>query len=218
MKLLAINGSPRKSRNTAILLQHAVEGASSRGVQTELINLYDLNYRGCVSCFSCKLKDGKSYGKCVLKDDLTPILEKMEDTDALILGSPNYIGSPTGMMKNFIERLVFPYIVYGPKWSSLIGKKIPVGFIYTMSSDKFWMRLMGYDKSVKFIKLIMKIFFGPTKMIIVNDTSMFDDYSKYVSERFDPVKKAKIKAEQFPIDCKKAFRLGADITKKNRAF
>lgn len=56
MKVIAINGSPRK--NTATLLAKALEGASSCGAETELIHLYDHNYKGCVSCFACKLKDG----------------------------------------------------------------------------------------------------------------------------------------------------------------
>lgn len=46
------------------------------GAETELINLYDLQYRGCISCFSCKRIGGKSYGKCAVNDELTPILKK----------------------------------------------------------------------------------------------------------------------------------------------
>jgi multimeric flavodoxin WrbA len=64
MKVLALNGSPRKNWNTSIVLNHALEGAAFKGAETELINLYDYNYQGCISCFACKLKGGKSYGKC----------------------------------------------------------------------------------------------------------------------------------------------------------
>ena len=109
MKVMAFNGSPRKTWNTATLLNKALEGAASQAAETELIHLYDLHYSGCISCFACKLKDGKSYGKCAVKDEITPILAKIKDADALILGSPNYIGSPTGAMKAFFERLTFPY-------------------------------------------------------------------------------------------------------------
>ena len=94
--VIAINGSPRKSWNTATLLEHALKGALSAGVKTELLHLYDLNYKGCTSCFSCKLKGGKSYGKCAMKDDLTPVLERIAGADAFILGSPVYIGTATG--------------------------------------------------------------------------------------------------------------------------
>jgi multimeric flavodoxin WrbA len=112
MKVIAFNGSPRKKWNTATLLEKALEGASSQGAETELIHLYDLNYKGCISCFSCKMKNGRSYGKCAVKDDLTPIFQKVLDTQALIFGSPIYLGTATGQMRSFMERLVFPFLPY----------------------------------------------------------------------------------------------------------
>lgn len=133
MKVMAINGSPRKNKNTATLLTKALEGASSCGAETELIHLYDQNYKGCVSCFACKLKNGKSYGKCALKDDLTPILEKVSNANAIIFGSPIYLHSVTGAMRSFLERLIFQYLVYDTNHSSLFKRKIPAGFIYTMN-------------------------------------------------------------------------------------
>jgi multimeric flavodoxin WrbA len=84
MKVMAFNGSPRKNWNTAQLLEKALEGAASAGAQTEMVNLYDLNYRGCMSCFSCKQKDGVNYAKCAMRDDLTPLLKKAGEADALI--------------------------------------------------------------------------------------------------------------------------------------
>ena len=59
MKLLAINGSPRKKWNTAMLLEHALNGAASKGATTELIHLYDLDFKGCTSCFACKAERWK---------------------------------------------------------------------------------------------------------------------------------------------------------------
>ncbi len=75
MKVIAINGSPRKKWNTATLLGHALEGAALKGAETELVHLYDLDFKGCVSCFACKTRGGKSYGKCAVKDDLKPLFE-----------------------------------------------------------------------------------------------------------------------------------------------
>ena len=66
MKIIAINGSPRKKWNTSTLLENALEGAASQGAETELIHLYDLDYKGCTSCCACKLKDGiKEYAYSV---------------------------------------------------------------------------------------------------------------------------------------------------------
>ena len=75
-KALFINGSPRKNGNTAQLLKRAMDGAREAGAEVELVNLYDrsLNYKGCMSCFACKLKGGKK-GVCSFKDDLQPILQ-----------------------------------------------------------------------------------------------------------------------------------------------
>lgn len=85
MKVIAFSGSPRKKWNTATLLEKALEGASSQGAETELIQLYDLNYKGCISCFACRTIGGKSYARCAVKDDLTPFLNTVLDAQALIL-------------------------------------------------------------------------------------------------------------------------------------
>ncbi len=58
MRLLTVNGSPRKNWNTDTLLKHAVDGATSQGAETETVHLYDLEYKGCKSCFACKKKGG----------------------------------------------------------------------------------------------------------------------------------------------------------------
>jgi multimeric flavodoxin WrbA len=70
---MAFNGGPRKKWNTATLLGKALEGAASRGAETRLFHLYDLDFKGCISCFACKERGGKSYGACAVQDDLTPI-------------------------------------------------------------------------------------------------------------------------------------------------
>jgi multimeric flavodoxin WrbA len=208
-EVIAINGSPRKKWNTATLLNKALEGAASRGAETELIHLYDLNYKGCISCFACKLKDGKSYGKCAYKDDLTPILERIEQVDAIILGSPIYLGASTGEMRSFMERLIFPYLVYDENYSTLFNKKIPTGFIYTMGLNESQMKEMGYDYHFKITEMVMERIFGASESLLVTDTYQFDDYSKYVATKFIPEEKAKRRQNEFPRDCERAFEMGA---------
>ena len=63
MRAIAVNGSPRKNWNTASLLEHALSGATKDGAETELVHLYDLDFKGCISCFACKKIGGKSYGR-----------------------------------------------------------------------------------------------------------------------------------------------------------
>ncbi len=127
MKIAAFNGSPRKNWNTATLLNKALEGAASQGAETELIHLYDLKYKGCISCFACKTKDGSSYGKCPVQDDLAPVFKKIEEADAIILGSPLYLGRVTGEMASFLDRLLFQYSVYSNPPQSLFPKNCRLG-------------------------------------------------------------------------------------------
>lgn len=215
MKIFAINGSPRKDWNTATILNKVLEGAASQGAKTEIIHLYDINYKGCVSCFGCKLKNGKSYGKCAYKDGLTPLLDKLENADAVILGSPVYFGNMTGEMKSFIERFAYPYLVYDENYSSLYPKKINIGLIYTMNVDENRMKMMGYEHSFNLTEMFMKRTFGEAETLLVKDTYQFADYSNYVCSAFDPAQKAEINKKQFPIDCQKAFDMGVKFATKN---
>lgn len=214
MKVIAFNGSPRKNWNTATLLNKALEGAASQGAETELIHLYDLNFRGCISCYACKTRDNKSYGKCAINDELTHILARVEEADAMILGSPNYIGAPTSFMKAFLERLLYPYVVYDTNMSSLFKKRIPTGFIYTMGSSEPWMKEMKYDVVPQYMEGVLKMIFGSAESLVVNNTYQFEDYSKIVGTRFDPVEKARIRAEEFPRDCEKAFEMGVRFARQ----
>jgi multimeric flavodoxin WrbA len=209
MKIIALNGSPRRTWNTATLLNKALEGAAARGAETELVDLYDLDYKGCVSCFSCKIRGGKSYGKCAVKDDLSPILAQIEETDAIILGSPIYLGTVTGVMRSFMERLIFPYYTYTIQSESLFPKKIKTGFIYTMNIPEEFKEI--YREHFTANESFMNQVFGGVESLYCFDTYQFEDYSKVVMEIFDPELKAKRRKEVFPEDCEKAFSMGARL-------
>ncbi|MFA0823730.1 MAG: flavodoxin family protein [Methanomethylovorans sp.] len=217
MKVMAINGSPRKKWNTATLLEKALEGAASEGAETELIHLYDLNFKGCTSCFACKLKDGISYGKCSMKDQLTHVLEKLKDADAVILGSPIYLGNSTGEMRSFMERYIFPYLVYSANPVSLYPKNIPVGYIYTMGAKEEFLDVLGLRKVIELNELLSTRIFGYSESMYSTDTYQFDDYSKYIYT-FDSAEKAKRRAEVFPQDCAKAFDMGARFVQRQKAL
>lgn len=214
MKVIAFNGSPRKRWNTATLLEHALEGAASQGAETELIHLYDYNYKGCISCFACRLKGGKSYGRCAVNDDLKPIFKKIEEADALILGSPIYLGAVTGEMRSFMERLIFQYLVYDKERSSLCKKSIPTGFIYTMGAPESQMKEMGYEQNLKGTETTLQRTFGTSESLFVTDTYQFDDYSKFETSAFNEQDKLKRRKEVFPEDCQKAFDMGARFSQQ----
>ncbi len=214
MKVIAFNGSPRKKWNTATLLQKALEGVASQGAKTELIHLYDLNFKGCISCFACKTKGGKSYGRCAVRDDLTPVFKKIEKADAIILGSPIYFGTVSGEMRSFMERLLFPYLTYTDPPQSLFPGKIKTGFIYTMNTTEEQMPERGYVQHFKLHEMVLRMIFGASEYMCSFDTYQFDDYSKVVSGRFDPREKAQRRKEIFPKDCEKAFAMGAGFDEK----
>lgn len=218
MKVIAVNGSPRKKWNTSTLLEKVLEGAASEGAETEIIHLYDLNFKGCTSCFACKLKDGKSYGKCAMSDELTPVLEKLENADAVILGSPIYLGNSTGEMRSFMERYIFPYLVYSENPVSLYPKNIPVGYIYTMGVKEEYIDFFGLHKVIELNQEFSTRIFGYSESMYSTDTYQFDDYSKYVADRFDPEEKAKRRKEVFPKDCEKAFEMGVRFVKRQQAL
>ncbi len=211
MKCLAINGSPRKKWNTATLLGKALDGAASVGAETELVHLYDLDYKGCMSCFSCKLKGGKSYGKCAMNDGLTPILEKLTDVNVLILGSPIYFGTVTGEMRSFMERLLFPYLVYSQPPESLFNRKIQTAFIYTMNLPEQLMKEYNYSVHIDSNENSLSRTFGHAESFCCFATLQFEDYDKVVFNYFDPEERRERHKTVFPEDCKKAFELGTRL-------
>ncbi|MDE4908134.1 flavodoxin family protein [Methanogenium marinum] len=207
MKLLAINGSPRKTWNTATLLEHACEGAESVGGEARLIHLSDLNFSGCTSCFACKRLGGNSYGRCAIDDDVTPLLAEIEEVDAVILGSPIYFGAETGLMRNFMERLLFPYISYssGP---TLFPKELRAGFIYTMNMKDEDLDDTGLRSRADLNEFFLHLVYGHAESLFSCDTYQFSDYTLYDSSMFSPTAKKKQYDEIFPKDCRAAFEMG----------
>jgi multimeric flavodoxin WrbA len=212
MKVLAFNGSPRKKWNTAMLLQNALDGAASKGAETELIHLYDLDFKGCTSCFACKLKGGKSYGKCAMNDGLTPFLEKIPDADALILGSPIYFGTVTGEMRCFMERLLFPYLTYTRPPSSLFKGKIRSAFIYTMNVSEQQMKEYNYTVHTGLNESVLNRTFGNAESFFSFETLQFEDYDKVIFNYFDPEERKERRRVVFPQDCRRVFELGVRLT------
>jgi multimeric flavodoxin WrbA len=105
MKILALNGSPRKGGNTEILVDAALAEAGMHGHPGRKLRLYDYQIEPCVDCRACK----KGELKCVLKDDMPKIYSEIDAADALILATPIYWYGPTAKMKLLIDRLR-PYV------------------------------------------------------------------------------------------------------------
>ena len=213
-KIYAVNGSPRKNGNTAQLLQKALEGAASVGAEVKLIQLADLNFSGCRSCFACKKLANPSPG-CVLKDDLAETLKELLQTDGIIMGSPIYFGAESGLYRSFLERLFFPMLRYTNPPSSRAEKRIDFGFIYTMNVPENLMDEYGYNAYLQSQSQTPGLIFNSRNIytLYACDTHQFDDYSKYECTLFDAGHKAEMRKTQFISDLAKAFEMGRKLAK-----
>ena len=158
-----------------------------------------------------------------MQDGLTSLLDKIRECDVLLLGSPIYFGNVTGEMRSFLERLLFSAMTYNVGHGSVFKGKVSSGFIYTMNvpEDVSTMNLpeelkqqLNYEALFQSNKPLLQILNGPSEFLLSQDTYQFDDYTKYEASMFDEKHKAKVKAEQFPIDCQNAFDMGARLAAK----
>ena len=219
MKIIAVNGSPRKNKNTAQILQSVLEGAKSvcPDAKLKIYHLYDYNYTGCRSCFACKLKDEAFHGvKCFWKDELTPILDDISDCDGLVLGTPIYLGEYSGQFHCFLERLLYAYSTYELSYRTTAPKKMPTALIYTMNWPEEKGKEVYKGKFDMFENIIGNVFTPPEKLSVYN-TYQFDDYSKYNCEKFKEEDKRKYRDEHWPIDVRNAFDVGVRLAQRRLA-
>ena len=102
MKVLMINGSPRKNGNTSIALGEMEKIFQEEGIQVETVQLGTQDIRGCIACLSCKKK-----GRCVFDDRVNQTAPKFEAADGLVIATPVYFASANGSLISFIDRLFY---------------------------------------------------------------------------------------------------------------
>lgn len=104
-KVLLINGSPHKDGNTFIALNEISKTLNEQGIDTEIAWIGVKPVRGCIACGTCK---SKGNGKCAFDDDIcNSMIDKMNDADALVVGSPVYYGQPAGQVLALVQRAFF---------------------------------------------------------------------------------------------------------------
>lgn len=100
VKVLAVNGSHRRGKNTAEMLKAVLEGASELGAETELLELMDYQIKECIACNKCLFK-----AECTIQDDdMAQLSVKLQAADGIVFGSPVYFANVTGRLKDFIDR------------------------------------------------------------------------------------------------------------------
>ncbi len=103
-KVLVISSSPRKNGNSDILCNEFIRGAEESGNKAEKVFIADKNINYCKGCGACNVTH-----KCVQKDDMAEIMDKMVEADAIVLATPVYFYSVCGQLKTFIDRTVPRY-------------------------------------------------------------------------------------------------------------
>ena len=107
MKVLMINGSPKKNGNTSIALQEMEKIFAEEGIETEILHVGNKPVRGCIACGQCFEK-----GRCVFDDIVNQAAEKFEECDGLVVGSPVYYASANATLVAFLTRLFYSTYFY----------------------------------------------------------------------------------------------------------
>ena len=122
MKVVGINGSPRKGSNTGILIRSVFEPLEKAGIETEMIQIGGTSIHGCLACGRCAEMQN---GTCVItKDPVNDIIQKLVEADGIILGSPTYFTDVTSEMKAFIDRAGFVSYTNGRLYKHKVGAAV----------------------------------------------------------------------------------------------
>ncbi|MBR1668412.1 MAG: flavodoxin family protein [Bacteroidaceae bacterium] len=210
-KIMIIDGGPRKTFNTASMLQKFAEGAASVSDQIEVktIRLYGLDYKGCMSCMACKIK-GKASNVCKFKDALTPVLEEIAEADGLVLGSPNYFSEITAQMRAFLERLAFPWLSYND-YSVTAPKRIPVVLTLAMNSTP-----AQYENTNCWgvMESVIARALGQPEHVNAYNTYQVKNYDRYELAGFSEEAKRQYRDAHWEQDLQKAFDAGRRMAEK----
>ena len=185
MKILGINGSPRRGGNTEILLNNALFGAKTKGAEIDSISLNNLKFVPCQECD--KMPEN---GICLIKDGMDVVYKKVLAADAIIIASPVFFGSVSAQTKMMIDRFQCMWLAQFE-----FGKKL------------FWKTRRGAVICVE--ASTRKDFFDNSKSVIKN---LFATIAvKYEFELLITGVEKKGLVNQFPEVLEKAYRLGENI-------
>ena len=156
-KLLIINGSPRKKGCDAAVCDEISKMLEGHGYESETVWAYDLGIGGCKACMACK-----STQRCVQKDCMNDILDKIKNADALVFATPVYFHAETGPFKTFIDRM-YPLMKMNPDRTvtSFIGKPKKVSIVVTCGAP---------DGNMTFANIVTR-YINVLKMYGVTDVS-----------------------------------------------
>lgn len=122
MKVIAINGSPRKNGNTAVLIDTVLAELRGEGIETERVQLGGKKIHGCTACRKCFENLNK---RCVIeKDIVNELVGKMIEADGIIIGSPTYFANVTSEVKALIDRAGLVAVANGHMLKRKVGAAV----------------------------------------------------------------------------------------------
>ena len=215
-RVYIINGSPRKNYHTAALLHAFADGAREANAEVEVteVNLYDLHFTGCRECYACKLRDGRSYGRCGFRDDIADLLPQVAHSDVVAFGSPIYFSEITAQLRGFLERLWYPFVQFKRGEPQIIApKQVRTAFLIPMNISEVAMRHSGYDALLQPVLQWTGYVFGHEPRVqYCFDTLQYRDYNRYWADAWNVAAKQRRHEPQFPLDLRQARQLGYSMT------
>ena len=164
MKIVGFNASPRKDGSTAWAVNKILEGSKECGWQTRLWHSRELNIKPCSGCIACHQSGSKG---CVLPDDMQKIYDALAEADALVLGSPVYMGQMSAQAKIFTDRL---FAQINPRFSPHFkeknaGKKLILVFTQGNPDPKKFKVYFDYTKH-----MFQLLEFDVKEMVVIEGT------------------------------------------------
>jgi multimeric flavodoxin WrbA len=147
-KILAVHSSARKGGNTDVLIDELLRACEENGSKVEKIYLSDLNIKQCTGCRACRKGDVKTI--CAIRDDMTPIYDKLYEMDGFITGFPIYTARENGIMSKFMDRwdcLSNPYLT----------RKMPGMKKGLVVSTWMWPSPVAYDYIVETMVILLRL-------------------------------------------------------------
>lgn len=191
-KILGIVASPRKSGNCEILTKVIIEAAGSNNI-LEMIRLTDLDIKGCRACYACLPKEAP----CVIEDDLSFLLERIQNADAVVIAAPCYILGPNSSIKKLQDR----FVSIGNKYEQYAGK--PCVTVTTYGAPNW----EGYTEpalnlTARFLNLNLvdsAVFFGAHPAEVIEKPADLQRAQQLGRALFDPGYKRVSKASECPV-------------------
>ena len=151
MKIVGIIASPRKEGNTAWTVNKILEGAKEEGAEIQSWYFSDLDIHPCRGCLCCH--NGSDQG-CIINDDMQDLYGAIEHADALVLGSPVYMGQMSGQAKIFTDRL-FAHISprFSPHYKEKVAKQKLI-LVFTQGNPDPGMFQVYFDYTKKMFRML----------------------------------------------------------------